>query len=277
MGVALALNAETVNDYVYEASQQQPPKKMVKKGKKDARVKIGAKTVEVKTDDGTYTGEDKTVELKTVEILQDKQDQKEMQLLVIGNKQQGAEPLIVIDGKESSAEQMKALDSKDIDHIDVLKEKSATEQYGEKGKNGVIIITTKKVPVVELGEAKVHTSSIDFTDTVAVDTEYEKVFEVVEQMPEFQGGQEELMKFLATRVRYPEAALKVGAQGRVIVQFIVETDGSISNVRVVKKTNDDLDAEAVRVIGSMPKWKPGRQNGQAVRVKYVVPVTFRLN
>lgn len=102
-------------------------------------------------------------------------------------------------------------------------------------------------------------------------------FDVVEQMPEFPGGTTELMKFLAENIHYPEAALKTGVQGRVIVQFIVEADGTVGNTTVVRKVNDDLDAEAVRVVGTMPKWKPGMQKGEPVRVKYTLPITFRLS
>ncbi len=102
-------------------------------------------------------------------------------------------------------------------------------------------------------------------------------FNVVEQMPEFPGGAVEMMKFLNENVKYPEAAEKTGTQGRVIVQFIVEADGSITNVKVVKNVSEEIDAEAVRVINAMPKWKPGSQSGKPVRVKYTIPVTFRLS
>ena len=107
--------------------------------------------------------------------------------------------------------------------------------------------------------------------------EAEKPFDVVEQMPEFPGGMPELMKFLQENVKYPEEAMKNGIQGRVVVQFIVEKDGSISEAKVIKKVNELLDAEALRVIGEMPKWTPGKQKGQEVRVKFVLPVTFRLS
>lgn len=105
----------------------------------------------------------------------------------------------------------------------------------------------------------------------------EKPFDVVEQMPEFPGGMPELMKFLQENVKYPEEAMKNGIQGRVLIQFIVEKDGSISEAKVIKKVNEHLDAEALRVIGEMPKWTPGKQKGQEVRVKFVLPVTFRLS
>ena len=102
-------------------------------------------------------------------------------------------------------------------------------------------------------------------------------FDVVEQMPEFPGGQEALMKFLSESVKYPKEAFKDGVQGRVVVQFVVEKDGSISEVEVVKKVNEHLDAEAVRVVNAMPKWKPGKQKGENVRVKYTLPISFRLS
>ena len=160
VGVTLALNAETVNDYVYEEVQQQPQAKIVKKGKNNAQVKMRAKTVEVK-------------------------EEKE--------------------------------------------------------------------------------------------TEAEQPLEVVEEMPKFPGGDEGLMKFIQENVKYPEKALKTGSQGRVIVKFIVEKDGSISGAEVIKKVNEHLDAEALRVINAMPKWTPGKQKGKVVRAKFVLPVTFRLH
>ena len=102
-----------------------------------------------------------------------------------------------------------------------------------------------------------------------------KVFDVVEQMPSFPGGQAALMQYLASNIKYPVVA-ENGVQGRVIVQFVVGKDGSISQVKVVKSVDPSLDKEAARVVSSMPKWVPGKQNGQAVNVKYTVPVTFKL-
>ena len=103
-----------------------------------------------------------------------------------------------------------------------------------------------------------------------------KVFDVVEQMPSFPGGPSALMQYLASNIKYPVVAEENGVQGRVIVTFVVEKDGSITDVRVVKSVDPSLDKEAQRVVKSMPKWIPGKQNGSAVRVKYTVPVTFRL-
>ena len=107
--------------------------------------------------------------------------------------------------------------------------------------------------------------------------EEEVVFVVVETMPEFPGGQQALFKYLSENVKYPVIAQENGIQGRVICQFVVNKDGSIVDVEVVRSGGDaSLDKEAVRVIKSMPKWKPGKQRGKAVRVKYTVPVNFRL-
>ena len=105
----------------------------------------------------------------------------------------------------------------------------------------------------------------------------EEIFMVVETMPEFPGGQAELFKYLSENVKYPVIAQENGIQGRVICQFVVNKDGSIVDVEVVRSGGDaSLDKEAVRVIKSMPKWKPGKQRGKAVRVKYTVPVNFKL-
>ena len=107
--------------------------------------------------------------------------------------------------------------------------------------------------------------------------EPEKVYDVVEQMPEFPGSPYALYEFLTQSIQYPEEARKKSIQGRVIVTFVVEKDGSITNARVVKTLDPLLDAEALRVINVMPKWNPGKQNGEPVRVKYTVPVSFKLD
>ena len=103
-----------------------------------------------------------------------------------------------------------------------------------------------------------------------------KVFDVVEEMPSFPGGQGALMAFLSSNIKYPVVAQENGVQGRVIVGFVVEKDGSISDVKVMRSVDPSLDREAQRVVRAMPRWKPGKQNGSAVRVKYTVPVVFRL-
>jgi protein TonB len=106
--------------------------------------------------------------------------------------------------------------------------------------------------------------------------EENKVFDVVEQMPSFPGGMAALMAYLQKSIKYPPVAEENGIQGRVICTFVVERDGSVTDVRVAKSVDPSLDKEAVRVVSAMPKWIPGKQNGQSVRVKYTLPVTFRL-
>jgi len=103
-----------------------------------------------------------------------------------------------------------------------------------------------------------------------------KIFDVVEEMPSFPGGNGALMSYLASNIKYPVVAQENGVQGRVIVSFVVERDGSISDVKVARSVDPSLDREAQRVVKSMPRWSPGKQNGSTVRVKYTVPVVFRL-
>lgn len=139
-------------------------------------------------------------------------------------------------------------------------------------------------------DAKVEESTIQASDDTqaAVEVKYtpveveeeeveeQQIFQVVEEMPEFPGGMAECMKFLGKNIKYPTISQENGVQGRVIVQFVVNRDGSIVDPVVVRGVDPYLDKEALRVISSMPKWKPGKQRGKAVRVKYTVPVTFRL-
>ncbi|MEE0861274.1 MAG: energy transducer TonB [Paludibacteraceae bacterium] len=149
----------------------------------------------------------------------------------------------------------------------------------------------QEVEVLNVVEDNVETESIEINteddkEEVVIaapveapeeEEEEEVIFVVVETMPEFPGGQQALFKFLSENVKYPVIAQENGIQGRVICQFVVNKDGSIVDVEVVRSGGDpSLDKEAVRVIKSMPKWKPGKQRGKAVRVKYTVPVNFKL-
>jgi len=112
---------------------------------------------------------------------------------------------------------------------------------------------------------------------VETETVVEDIIHVsVEVMPEFPGGTAALMKYLSGNIKYPTISQETGSQGKVIVQFVVDRDGTISNPEVVRGVDPHLDKEAIRVISSMPKWTPGVQNGKKVRVKYTVPVSFRL-
>ncbi|MDE5900210.1 MAG: energy transducer TonB [Muribaculaceae bacterium] len=144
----------------------------------------------------------------------------------------------------------------------------------------------------ELAQTETAFGATDFdqgTDDVSVVREHkeeviveekhepEKVFTVVEQMPEFPGGTSALYEYLSKNIRYPEQAAQNDIQGRVTVQFVVEKDGSIGEVKVVRSKDPDLDKEAVRVVKSLPKFVPGKMNGQSVRVWFTLPITFKLN
>ena len=111
---------------------------------------------------------------------------------------------------------------------------------------------------------------------VEEEPEEQTIFEIVENMPEFPGGMAQCLQFLAKNIKYPTIAQENGTQGRVIIQFVVNKDGSIVDPKVVRSVDPYLDKEALRVIMTMPKWKPGMQRGKPVRVKFTVPVMFRL-
>lgn len=104
----------------------------------------------------------------------------------------------------------------------------------------------------------------------------QSVYNAVDQMPEFPGGMPAMMEFLQTNIKYPKDAIKQNVGGRVMVMFVVETDGSLSNVRVARKVFPSLDAEAVRVVKAMPKWKPGKEKGRVVRVNFTMPIAFSI-
>ena len=122
---------------------------------------------------------------------------------------------------------------------------------------------------------------VEITDDVPIVVEEpekeEEIFQVVEDQPEFPGGMQALMEYLRKNMRYPTICQEQGIQGRVIVQFVVNSDGSIVDPQVVKPVNPYLDKEALRVVSTMPNWKPGKQRGKAVSVRVTLPVTFRVS
>ena len=238
VGIALALNAETVNDYVY----QQPQKKVVKKGSKSATTKMGNNTIEIVPSQDAAEQADPA---KAVEWVVAKEPDKK--------------PIVLLEGHRITYETFTRMDPHEIASITVLKDQPAVDQYGEEARNGVILITTKK--------------GVEVFTPVEQNPEY---FDVVEQMPEFPGGAQALFGFVAKNIHYPKAAEDAGIQGRVIVTFVVMKDGSIGEVKVAKGVSPELDGEAVRCVKSMPKWKPGMQKGQAVNVKFTMPISFAL-
>ena len=160
----------------------------------------------------------------------------------------GPKPLIVIDGVIAEDQNLDKIDPETIESMSVLKDESATSKYGDKGKNGGVEIKMKpKTPYI-----------------------------MVEEMPEFPGGMEALKAFVKANLNYPATALEKGIFGRVAVNFLVAKDGSIANAKVKRGVAPSLDTEALRLVKSMPKWKPGKQNGENVEVVYEIQIDFTL-
>ena len=158
---------------------------------------------------------------------------------------------------------------------DYVYDEPQKQQPVKKGKKaGTIKVNGQEIKVVEQDDIVTVEGEVE---APAQESPADDAFDVVEQMPEYPGGPKALMEFLNNNVQYPAEAEKAGIQGRVIATFVVEKDGSISNAKVVKSVDPLLDAEALRVIGAMPNWKPGMQNGKIVRVKYTVPLSFHLD
>ena len=254
VGITLALNAETVTDVVYknDEPQKQVP---VKKGKKDATIKTnanqGIQVIEVSEAANKEKTSETTVKQET---------EPNVAVIILNTKKKGEEPLLIVDKKIATIEQVRALPRDAVASVGTMREEAAISSYGEKAKYGALIITTVK------HQKEIYNEQISQPD----------VFDKVDEAPQFPGGMAGMMQYLSTNVRYPEDAKETGAQGRVIVSFIVEKDGSVSNLKVTKPAYSSLDEEALRVVSAMPKWVPGKQNGEAVRVKYAVPVSFRL-
>ena len=116
-----------------------------------------------------------------------------------------------------------------------------------------------------------------FMTSTAQTKKNDMVFDVVEVMPQYPGGQIAMLKYIMENIKYPKQIMEEGIQGRVTVSFIVEKDGRVSNVRLLRSVQSALDKEAIRVVKSMPKWTPGKQNGKPVRVRFNLPVMFKLN
>lgn len=177
--------------------------------------------------------------------------------------------------KDGSLSEIKVLRSADplldAEAVRVIESMPKWKPGKQKGK---FVRVRYTLPVFFKLGAKSKTSEV--TQTANKDNSIEEIFMVVEEAPEFIGGVQALMKFLSENINYPKAAMENYIQGRVNCTFVVEKDGSLSDIRVIEGVHPLLDAEAVRVIKSMPKWKPGKQRGQVVRVYYTLPVLFRL-
>ena len=195
--------------------------------------------------------------------------------------------LVVVDGKELPYSKLENLDPSSIASISVFKDKAHIAKYGPKGANGVIVVTTKKAQAEEAKE--------------------NGAFNVVDEMPQFNGGPSAMMQYLSQSVQYPAAARDNSVQGRVVVSFVVKSDGSVADPQVVyngtkftpvksaegehkdvkvkssvtpeeeAEGKEALAQEALRVVSSMPAWTPGKKDGKPVNVKYNIPISFRMN
>ncbi|MDR2907315.1 MAG: TonB family protein [Bacteroidales bacterium] len=158
-------------------------------------------------------------------------------------------PMIIVDGEEFTGN-LDDLNTDNIESVTILKDSSAIKQYGPNVKNGVIIVSMKSP---------------------------DDVFTIVEEMPQYPGGENARNKYLMENLSYPAKAREKGVKGMVAVTFVVEKDGTISNVKVAKGIGDGCDEEAVRVVKNMPKWTPGKQRNKTVRVQFTLPIMFALN
>lgn len=182
-------------------------------------------------------------------------------------------PLFVVDGVERT--DIDDLQADDVKSMSVLKNQSATALYGPRGKNGVVVVTTKGAakPVTEEAAFDEKTGAIKKT---AVNYDEVEPFIIAEKMPSFQGGDLNTFRtWVQERIQYPAEATKQNIQGRVVVSFEIKTDGSLADLKVLQSPDKLLSDEACRVIESSPKWTPGEQRGQKVTVKYTLPVDFR--
>jgi len=191
---------------------------------------------------------------------------KEVTVSYLGEKDNGEIkpfPYVLIDGVPSDEKTFKALDQDRIESVSVYKGEQATMMYGDKGKDGVIFIVMKKGNPAD--EAKVAANPKN---------DGKPIFTIVEEMPSFPGGEDELKKFLASNLIVPDDARKAGIQGTVYATFLVKEDGTVADAKIIRGLEASCDNEVLRVINLMPKWYPGKQNGRPVTVQFNMPVKF---
>ena len=200
---------------------------------------------------------------------------------VSGTAEIDKDVIFFVDGKQ--VESIDDINPENIDHMEVLKDKDAMAKFGITDARGVILITTKssgqtihlKLDSVPSAKGEFQPSAEDeFHPAVII---VDPALPMVEEMPEYPGGMEAMMKFVAENLKYPQQMQKEKVEGRVLLSFVVEKDGSVTNIEEVKSPHPVLTEEAIRVVKLMPKWKPGKQDGKEVRVQFNLPITFRLN
>lgn len=141
----------------------------------------------------------------------------------------------------------------------------------------ILCLSCKMNKKTDFRDENMKHDSIHYIDIGIGDGQEGDVFEIVEEMPEFPGGQNELNKFIDKNLHYPEIAYKKGLQGNVIVQIIIDKDGSVIKPKIIRSLEPSLDNEALRIIGLMPKWKPGKQREKVLKVRYTFPIQFKID
>lgn len=156
-------------------------------------------------------------------------------------------------------------------------EVAEVQQKAEQALNADVAVANPMAKAEEAKAAELAKAEAKASDVTApADTTKNVVYDVTETMPQFPGGQGVMMKYLAANIKYPASAVKAKKQGRVIVAFVIQKDGSVTNARIVKSVDPELDAEALRIVKAMPNWTPGTQDGKPVDVNYTIPVVFSL-
>lgn len=186
--------------------------------------------------------------------------------------------LYVIDGRIHDVNDKvlsEVITTENIASIAVVKGEEAMKRYGNLGKNGIIEVNTLSKDIVSRLNSYTE-AAIEKDGRERELSQMGDLFMVVEEMPQFPGGQDGLRNYLTTNIKYPHAAMEQGLQGRVYVQFVINTEGQTEEIKILREAHPLLDNEAYRVVAEMPRWKPGMQKGRAVRVSYTVPVNFVL-
>ena len=186
------------------------------------------------------------------------------------------------DKREIDPSLLRAVENVEEEMVEITKQEEQKPQPVEMPKQTTqleIVQDDVEVEDIEIN-AEVEQNEV-IEEYVAPEIEEEEVveqeiFQIVEEMPAYPGGEQKMMEYIAKNIKYPQIARESGIQGRVFVGFVVEPDGSVSNVKIMRGIGGGCDEEAMRVVKAMPKWKPGKQRGKAVRVSYTLPVMFKL-
>lgn len=185
-----------------------------------------------------------------------------------------ASPLLfVLDGVIVDKTVMDQIEPDDIKSVSILRANTAIEKYGELAKNGVMEITTKGKVKLSAGNGNVVVEVNEYSDNHKMELHNNNI---IDEMPEFKGGMKELMKFISGSIKYPDKAQADKTQGNVEVNFVINRDGKVGNVRIANAVDTSLDAEAIRVISSMPDWNSGKQSGEPVDVHFTIPIQFSI-